>query len=231
MTVAVASSNPETPPAGPGSPVRVHWPGARTAAPNRPHSVRKTPSHLVRDGSASGPIDHDDLVVVHRRTSKGSRPLGRSSGLRRPARVGGGTGGADGGRSIVDDRSQGAPSAAPGWVDATDRPSSTWPRAAGNAPRRRTTGRSPGFSATITAGRCLTPHGPGHPAAGRRNAEPARHSSMTWAQHTDRDAIVDHSVRRAPTVGSAPPRAGDLSYRGPGALLHRVSDGDLGHCR
>ena len=34
---------------------------------------------------------------------------------------------------------------------------------------------------------------------------------MTWAQHTDRDAIVDHPVRRAPTVGSAPPRrAGDL---------------------
>jgi hypothetical protein len=91
-------------------------------------------SHLVRDGSASGPTDHDDLVVVHRRTSKGSRPLGRSSGLRRPARVGGGTGGADGGgASLMIDR-KAASSAAPEWVDATDRPSLTWPRAAATRP-------------------------------------------------------------------------------------------------
>jgi len=135
--------------------------------------------------------------------------------------------GQTGGRSIVDDRSQGASSAAPGWVDATDRPSLTWPRAAGNAPRRRRrpTGRSPGFSATITAGRCLTPHGPGHPAAGRRNAEPARHPSTAWAQrNTDwmRSSIT--RVHRAPTRFCTTAGRG-TSYRGPG------TDGDLGHCR
>src|SRR5664279_2956855 len=59
-----------------------------------------------------------------------------------------------------------------------------------------------------------------HPARSRTpsrwspNAEPARYSSMTWAQHTDRDAIVDHPVRRAPTNVSS--RSGRLKSPTPG---------------